>query len=167
MSCRFRSKTHTKLRQRGQMTARAAKSAAAEELAAIEDLIINFQKCLRRLSDTASKETSGAFGDVKDCVSEALEYRTGARKRIRCHQLGRRRNGPSRQRRIQEADQRGRAAPAGRAGLPARIGFFGWTGEPAPEQRGSTTRPLWSPTIWWHACAAARLPRWRRRTSRC
>ena len=55
------------------MTTRAAKSAAAEEIAAIEDLINDIEKRLRRLSGTARNETSGAAGDVRDFVSEALE----------------------------------------------------------------------------------------------
>jgi ElaB/YqjD/DUF883 family membrane-anchored ribosome-binding protein len=59
--------------RRGKMTSRTAKSAAAEEIAAIEDLMSDLEKRLRRLSGTARKEASGASGDVKDFVSEALE----------------------------------------------------------------------------------------------
>jgi ElaB/YqjD/DUF883 family membrane-anchored ribosome-binding protein len=55
------------------MTTRAAKSAAAEEIAAIEDLMNDLEKRLRRLSGTARNETAGAAGDVKDFVSEGLE----------------------------------------------------------------------------------------------
>jgi ElaB/YqjD/DUF883 family membrane-anchored ribosome-binding protein len=55
------------------MTARAAKSAAAEEIAAIEDLMSDLEKRLRRLSGTARAESSGASGDVRDFVSEALD----------------------------------------------------------------------------------------------
>lgn len=55
------------------MTTRAAKSLAAEEVAAIEDLMSDLEKRLRRLSDTARRETSGASGEVGDFVSEALE----------------------------------------------------------------------------------------------
>jgi ElaB/YqjD/DUF883 family membrane-anchored ribosome-binding protein len=55
------------------MTTRAAKSAAAEEIAAIEDLMADLEKRLRRLSSTAQKETSGAASEVGDFVSETLE----------------------------------------------------------------------------------------------
>ena len=55
------------------MTTRAAKSAAAEEIAAIEDLVSDLEKRLRRLSTTARSETAGASSDVRDFVSEALE----------------------------------------------------------------------------------------------
>ena len=54
------------------MTTRAAKSAKAEEIAAIEDLMGDLDKRLRRLSGTARREASGATGDVGDFVSEAL-----------------------------------------------------------------------------------------------
>jgi ElaB/YqjD/DUF883 family membrane-anchored ribosome-binding protein len=57
------------------MTTRTAKSAAAEEIAAIEDLMNDLEKRLRRLSGTARGEASG--GDVRDFVSEALERITG------------------------------------------------------------------------------------------
>jgi len=55
------------------MTTRAAKTAAAEEIAAIEDLMNDLEKRLRRLSGTARGEASGASGDVREFVSEALE----------------------------------------------------------------------------------------------
>ena len=55
------------------MTTRAAKTAAAEEIAAIEDLMNDLEKRLRRLSGTARGEASGASSDVRDFVSEALE----------------------------------------------------------------------------------------------
>jgi ElaB/YqjD/DUF883 family membrane-anchored ribosome-binding protein len=55
------------------MTTRAAKSAAAEEISAIEDLMSDLEKRLRRLSGTARRETSGASSDVRDFVGEALE----------------------------------------------------------------------------------------------
>ncbi len=54
------------------MTTRAAKSMAAEEIAAIEDLMNDLEKRLRRLSGTARREASGASGDVNDFVSDAL-----------------------------------------------------------------------------------------------
>jgi ElaB/YqjD/DUF883 family membrane-anchored ribosome-binding protein len=59
------------------MTTRTAKSAAAEEIAAIEDLMNDLEKRLRRLSGTARGEASSAGGDVRDFVSEALERITG------------------------------------------------------------------------------------------
>jgi ElaB/YqjD/DUF883 family membrane-anchored ribosome-binding protein len=55
------------------MTTRAAKSAAAEEIAAIEDLMGDLEKRLRRLSGSGRRETSGASSDVRDFVGEALE----------------------------------------------------------------------------------------------
>jgi ElaB/YqjD/DUF883 family membrane-anchored ribosome-binding protein len=55
------------------MTTRAAKSAAADEIAAIEDLMADLEKRLRRLSGTARREASGASGEVGDFVSEALD----------------------------------------------------------------------------------------------
>ena len=55
------------------MTTRAAKSAAAEEIAAIEDLMSDLEKRLRRLAGTARRETSGASSDVRDFVGEALD----------------------------------------------------------------------------------------------
>ena len=54
------------------MTTRA-KSAAAEEIAAIEDLMSDLEKRLRRLSGTARRETAGASSDVRDFVGEALD----------------------------------------------------------------------------------------------
>jgi ElaB/YqjD/DUF883 family membrane-anchored ribosome-binding protein len=55
------------------MTTRAAKSAAADEIAAIEDLMGDLEKRLRRLSGSARREASGATGEVGDFVSEALD----------------------------------------------------------------------------------------------
>lgn len=55
------------------MTTRAAKSAAAEEIAAIEDLMSDLEKRLRRLSGSARRETAGASTDVRDFVGDALE----------------------------------------------------------------------------------------------
>ena len=55
------------------MTTRAAKSAAAEEIAAIEELMNDLEKRLSRLSGTARREASGASGDVRDFVTEALD----------------------------------------------------------------------------------------------
>ncbi len=54
------------------MTTRA-KSATAEEIAAIEDLVSDLEKRLRRLSGSTRREVSGASGEVSDFVSEALE----------------------------------------------------------------------------------------------
>ncbi|HEY6834700.1 MAG TPA: hypothetical protein VI251_19680 [Pseudolabrys sp.] len=54
------------------MTTRAAKSAAAEEVVAIEELMRDLEKRLRRLSGTARTEASGATEEVGDFVSEAL-----------------------------------------------------------------------------------------------
>jgi len=54
------------------MTTRAAKSAAADEIAAIEDLMNDLEKRLRRLSGAAKGEAAGATADVSDFVSESL-----------------------------------------------------------------------------------------------
>jgi len=55
------------------MTARTAKSVSADEVAAIEELMGDLEKRLRRLSGQARREASGASDDVGDFVSEALE----------------------------------------------------------------------------------------------
>lgn len=55
------------------MTTRAAKSAASEEIAAIEDLMADLEKRLRRLSSNTTKEVSGATSEVGDFVSETLD----------------------------------------------------------------------------------------------
>lgn len=55
------------------MSTRAAKSAAAEEIAAIEELMADLEKRLRRLSGTAQREAAGATNEVGDFVSETLE----------------------------------------------------------------------------------------------
>jgi len=62
------------------MSTRTAKSAAADEIAAIEDLMGDLEKRLRRLSGSARREASGASGDVSDFVSEAL---SGIMSRVR------------------------------------------------------------------------------------
>jgi len=49
-----------------------AKSTTADEVAAIEQLVTDLEKRLRRLSQSARTEASGASGDVSDFVSEAL-----------------------------------------------------------------------------------------------
>jgi len=54
------------------MATRNAKSMAAEEIAAIEDLMSDLEKRLRRLSGSAKREASGATGDVGEFVNEAL-----------------------------------------------------------------------------------------------
>ncbi len=48
------------------------KSAATDEIKAIEDLISDLEKRLHRLSGSAKHEASGATGDVGDFVNEAL-----------------------------------------------------------------------------------------------
>ena len=54
------------------MTTRTVKSATAEEIAAIEDLIGDLEKRLRRLSSSAGREVSGASSDIGEFVNEAL-----------------------------------------------------------------------------------------------
>ena len=54
------------------MTTRAGKAGAADEIAAIEELMSDLEARLRRLSGTARREASGAGSDVGDFVSEAL-----------------------------------------------------------------------------------------------
>jgi ElaB/YqjD/DUF883 family membrane-anchored ribosome-binding protein len=60
------------------MTTRSAKSAtAADEIAAIEGLVDDLEKRLRRLTEISSEardEVSGATGDVKDFVNDALGH---------------------------------------------------------------------------------------------
>jgi ElaB/YqjD/DUF883 family membrane-anchored ribosome-binding protein len=48
------------------------KSVTADEISAIEDLISDLEKRLHRLSGSATREASGATGDVSDFVNEAL-----------------------------------------------------------------------------------------------
>ena len=56
------------------MTTRAAKSMAAEEAAAIEDLVSDLEKRLRRISGKARRrETSGASDEIGEFVNDALE----------------------------------------------------------------------------------------------
>jgi len=54
------------------MATRSAKSIKADEVAAIEDLMNDLEKRLRRLSETTRTETAGASSDIRDFVSEAL-----------------------------------------------------------------------------------------------
>lgn len=54
------------------MTTRAAKSTAADEIAAIEELVSDLEKRLRRLSSNARSEAGAASGDVRDFVSDSL-----------------------------------------------------------------------------------------------
>jgi len=57
------------------MTTRSRAASAEEEVAAIEDLVSDLEKRLRRLSNLSSeggREVSGAAGDVSDFVSDAL-----------------------------------------------------------------------------------------------
>lgn len=56
-----------------------SKARTAEEVAAIEDLITDLEKRLRKLGGTARPEASGA-ADVSDFVSDAL---AGIMKRVR------------------------------------------------------------------------------------
>ena len=55
------------------MSTRTAKTVRAEEVAAIEELVGDLEKRLRRLSGAAHREASGASDDVGDFVSESLE----------------------------------------------------------------------------------------------
>lgn len=54
------------------MTTRA-KTATAEEVAAIEELVSDLEKRLRRLSGSAKREASGASDDIGEFVSDALD----------------------------------------------------------------------------------------------
>jgi len=54
------------------MTTRTTKAAAADEIAAIEDLMNDLEKRLRRLSGVAKGEAAGASADVSNFVSESL-----------------------------------------------------------------------------------------------
>src|SRR5262245_9619523 len=49
------------------------KSVAAEEVAAIEDLVSDLEKRLRRLSGTAKREASGVSDDIGEFVNDALD----------------------------------------------------------------------------------------------
>ena len=54
------------------MTTRA-KTVAAEEVAAIEELVSDLERRLRRLSGTAKREASGASDEIGEFVSDALD----------------------------------------------------------------------------------------------
>jgi ElaB/YqjD/DUF883 family membrane-anchored ribosome-binding protein len=56
-----------------EMTARAAKSMAAEEAAAIEELVSDLEKRLSRISGKARRETAGASDEIGEFVRDALE----------------------------------------------------------------------------------------------
>jgi ElaB/YqjD/DUF883 family membrane-anchored ribosome-binding protein len=56
------------------------KSSAADEIAAIEDLMVDLEKRLKRLNGAARTEVSGASSDIQDFVSDAL---SGIMKRVR------------------------------------------------------------------------------------
>ncbi len=60
------------------MTSR--KASTADEIAAIEDLMSDLEKRLKRLNGTAKAEVSGAGADIHDFVSDAL---AGIMKRVR------------------------------------------------------------------------------------
>lgn len=47
---------------------------AAEELAAIEELVSDLEQRLRRLSGSAKREASGASDDIGEFVSDALDH---------------------------------------------------------------------------------------------
>lgn len=55
------------------MTARTTKSIIAEEIAAIEELMGDLDKRMRRLSGAARRESSGTSDEVGDFVNQALE----------------------------------------------------------------------------------------------
>jgi ElaB/YqjD/DUF883 family membrane-anchored ribosome-binding protein len=59
-------------RFRCKMTIRA-KTAAAEEVAAIEELVSDLEKRLRRLSGSTKREAAGASDDIGEFVSDALD----------------------------------------------------------------------------------------------
>jgi ElaB/YqjD/DUF883 family membrane-anchored ribosome-binding protein len=56
------------------------KSSAEDEIAAIEDLMLDLEKRLKRLNGAAKTEVSGASNDIHDFVSDAL---AGIMKRVR------------------------------------------------------------------------------------
>ena len=58
------------------MSPRAAKSVAADEVAAIKDLMGDLEKRLRRLSGKAKREASEASDDVGDFFGDALDRLT-------------------------------------------------------------------------------------------
>ena len=64
------------------MTTRA-KTAAAEEVAAIEELVGDLEKRLRRLSGTTKREASGASDDIGEFVSDALDRIMGRVEKVR------------------------------------------------------------------------------------
>jgi ElaB/YqjD/DUF883 family membrane-anchored ribosome-binding protein len=57
-----------------------ARTKVADEIAAIEDLMSDLEKRLRRLSTGAKREVSGASSEIDDFVNDAL---SGIMKRVR------------------------------------------------------------------------------------
>src|SRR6185436_14146233 len=51
---------------------RSKAASTAEEISAIQDLMVDLQKRLQRLGGTTNREFSGASGDVNEFVSDAL-----------------------------------------------------------------------------------------------
>ena len=108
------------------MTSRTARSAAAEEIAAIEDLVSDLEKRLRRLSGSARKEAAGASDDVGDFVSETLDA-IMARVRESASNMGQtvadettRAGSDALKRVVEEIEQR----PLVMLGIAAAIGFL-------------------------------------------
>jgi ElaB/YqjD/DUF883 family membrane-anchored ribosome-binding protein len=54
------------------MTTRTSKAAAADEIAAIEDLMSDLEKRLRRLGGNTRREAAGASNEVGDFVKDSL-----------------------------------------------------------------------------------------------
>lgn len=54
------------------MTVRSKNASTAEEIAAIQDLMSDLEKRLRRLGSTSKREFSGATGDINEFVNDAL-----------------------------------------------------------------------------------------------
>ena len=62
------------------MTVRSKTASTAEEIAAIQDLMSDLEKRLRRLSGATKREFSGASSDINEFVNDAL---AGIMERVR------------------------------------------------------------------------------------
>ena len=126
-----------------------AKTAVADEIAAIEDLMSDLEKRLNRLSSVGKREVSGAASDVGDFVSEALAR---IKDRVRetasdaSHSVAdevSRLGTDAFKKLTDEVENR----PLMMLAVAAGVGFPRWPREPSLAPCGSTRSPRLLPTI--------------------
>jgi len=64
--------SYTFTQSEARMTTRSKAASTAEEISAIQDLMVDLQKRLQRFGGATNREFSGASGDVNEFVSDAL-----------------------------------------------------------------------------------------------